>query len=160
MERSHGFSLIELAIALVIAGTVLAFGLPAFGHFRNSLAIDQENAQLTQDMRRARQLAVTRRAPVIVCFGVAPATTNITRYTFHVDSNGDNLVQSNEMVTARQLPGGTRLDDVALSPTDSLVFDISGVLRPGSSGGMLTFSNADGRRDTLCVSAAGICYRP
>ena len=41
MPRSDGFTLIELAIALVIAGIVLATGLPAFTRYRDSLLLRQ-----------------------------------------------------------------------------------------------------------------------
>ncbi len=161
MHRSRGFTLIELMIALVVAGTVLAMGMPAFGRFRNSLQLRQANAQLLQDVRRARQLAVTRRAPVVMTFGSPPSTTNITTYRIHVDNNADNLVQGSEVVTQRRLPSGTKLDRVSMiSQVDTLTFDISGTLKLGTQGGTLVFSNPPGQRDTLVVSAAGICYRP
>jgi hypothetical protein len=119
------------------------------------------NAQLLQDVRRARQLAVTRRAPVIMSFGSPPTTTNITSYTIHVDTNGDNTVQSSEMRTSRTLPRTTVLTNVNMvTQVDTLTFDISGTLKLGSGGGTLIFANSIGKRDTLAISAAGICYRP
>ena len=161
MFRTKGFTLVELMIALVVAGIVLAYGLPAFGHFRNSMLLREVNAQLLQDVRRARQLAVTRRAPVVICFGVPPSTTDITSYTIHVDTNGDNTVQGSESRTLRTLPSGTRLTNVnMITQADSLTFDISGTLKLGSGGGTLVFANTIGKRDTLAISAAGICYRP
>ena len=160
MTVARGFTLIELMIALVVAGVVLAIGLPAFGNYRSSMALRQVNAQLLQDVRRARQLAITRRAPVVLRFGTPPTTTNITDYTIHVDANGDNLVQGTEMRTYRRLPANTSLTSVTMLPVDSLTFDISGILRPGTQGGRIIMGNSLGRRDTLMVSAAGVCYRP
>ena len=90
MRHARGFSLIELMIALVVAGIILAAGMPAFGRYRDSMTLRQANAQLVQDIRRARQLAVTRRAPVVIQFGAPPSTTNITSYEIHVDNNADN----------------------------------------------------------------------
>ena len=104
MPRAAGFSLIELLVALVIAGIVLAIGLPAFGDYRTAMSLKQANAQLLQDVRRARQLAITRRAPVVMVFGTPPVPANITRYTMHVDANADNVWQSSEMFTIRTLP--------------------------------------------------------
>ena len=161
MPRSEGFTLIELAIALVVAGIVLATGLPAFTRYRDSLLLRQAETQLLQDVRRARQLAVTRRAPVVMRFGAPPNYRNITQYSIHIDTNADNLVTSGESAFLRTLPSSTKLDSVCLvSQIDSVTFDISGTLRPGSQGGTFYLSNARGRRDTLALSAAGICYRP
>ena len=160
MSGTRGFSLIELLFACLIAGIVLAIALPTFGHFQNTMSLKQANAQVLQDVRRARQLAVTRRAPVIVCFGTPPSISNITSYTIHVDTNGDGVVQSSEMVTVRNLPTGTRLSAVTLTPVDSLKFDVSGLLFAGNTGGRITLANRINRRDTLMVSAAGVCYQP
>ena len=147
MFSRKGFTLVELLIVLVVVGS--------------GMLLREVNAQLLQDVRRARQLAVTRRAPVVMCFGTPPSTTNITSYTIHVDTNGDNAVQSSEVCTFRKLPSGTRLTNVSLATqVDSLTFDISGTLKPGSGGGTLVFANSTGKLDTLAVSAAGICYRP
>ena len=160
MSGTRGFSLIELLFALVIAGIILAVAMPGFGRFRASMALKQANSQLLQDVRRARQLAVTRRAPVVVRFGAPPVTSGITSYTIHVDTNADGVVQASEMITPRTLPTGTRLSSVVLTPVDSLRFEPSGLLLPGTMGGRLTFANRLNRLDTLMVSTAGVCYRP
>jgi prepilin-type N-terminal cleavage/methylation domain-containing protein len=160
MSGSRGFSLIELCIALVVAGIVLAITMPGFINFRNTMALKQANAQVLQDVRRARQLAITRRAPVVMRFGAPPSISNITSYTIHVDANGDNVLQSNEMITAHNLPNGTRLSAVSLTPVDSIAFDVSGLLRSGTNGGRIVIANRLNRRDTLLVSAAGVCYQP
>ncbi|MEQ1832638.1 MAG: type II secretion system protein [Candidatus Eisenbacteria bacterium] len=161
MSGSRGFTLIELMIALVIAGVVLSVGMPAFGRLRDTLVLRQAGTQLLQDVRRARQLAVTRRAPVVIKFGTPPSTTDITTYEIHVDTNADNVAQTSETRTLRQLPRGTQLDRVTMiSQVDTLTFDISGTLKLGTQGGTLVYSNPAGQRDSLVVSAAGICYHP
>jgi len=163
MSANRGFSLIELMCALVITGIVLAIATPGFGKFRSTMSLKQANAQVLQDVRRARQLAITRHAPVVVSFGNPPAVANITSYKIHVDTNGDNLVQSGEMVTLKNLPAGTQLTTVSLTPVDSLRFDSAGLLlltAAGSPGGCIVLSNRLNRRDTLLVSAVGVCYQP
>ena len=160
MSETRGFSLIELLTTLTIMGIVLAIALPSFGHFRDSMSLKRANAQVLQDVRRARQLAITRRAPVVVRFGTPPTISNITSYTIHVDTNADGLVQTSEMITPRNMPTGTRLSAVSLTPIDSLRFEPSGLLLPGTTGGRLTFANRLNRLDTLMISAAGVCYRP
>jgi prepilin-type N-terminal cleavage/methylation domain-containing protein len=159
MSATRGFSLIELLITLTITGIVLAVALPGFGRFRDSMTLKRANAQVLQDVRRARQLAITRRAQVVMRFGTPPSTTNITQYTIHVDTNSDRLVQSSEIVTMRNLPSGTRLSSVDMSPVDSLTFDLSGLLWNGT-GGRIVIANRLDLRDTLLVSAAGVCFEP
>ena len=51
-----------------------------------------------------------------------------------------------------------KLEKVSLTPTDSIIFDISGILWPSTSGGSLML-NSNGVRETLDVSAAGMVYR-
>jgi prepilin-type N-terminal cleavage/methylation domain-containing protein len=158
LHRMDGFSLMELMIVLTVAGIVMAFGLPAFTSYRNTLALQQARQQLIEDLRGARQYAVTRRAPVYVDFHLAPDTTRC--YQILVDSNADGQANTGERVIQRVLPGRTSFASVSLLPTDRLVFDISGILFPGTSGGMLVFRNPKDKRDTLVVSTAGIVYRP
>jgi len=163
MSTNRGYSLIELMCVLVVAGIVLALAVPGFGTYRTTMSLKQANAQVLQDVRRARQLAITRHAPVVMRFGAPPTVANITSYTIHVDTNGDNLVQSGERITSRNLPTGTRLSAVSLTPVDSLRFDSSGQLlltAAGNPGGRLVLSNRLNRRDTLLVSAVGVCFQP
>ena len=155
----RGFTLIELMIVVVVAGIVLAIAIPSTAGFRQTLALRQIRGQLTSDMRMARQLAVTRRAPVYVRFGNGTTTTNVTTYAIHVDANNDRIAQTTEMVTRRTLPAKTTLANVVLSPVDTLCFDISGILMPGTAGGTLIMRNTKNTRDTVWVSAAGLVYR-
>jgi prepilin-type N-terminal cleavage/methylation domain-containing protein len=160
MRTQRGFTLVEMMIVLVIAGIVMAMGLPAFASYRSSLAIKAARNQLNEDIRSARQFAVTRRAPVFIRFGTTSATTDLTTYTIHVDSNGDGLMNNNERVIKRTMPKNTRISSASLTPADTLGFDISGILIPGQTGGTLIMANTKNKRDTLCVSSAGIVYRP
>ena len=161
MSRAAGFTVVELMFTLVIAGIVLAIGLPAINNYRDSMASAQARAQVLQDVRRARQLAVTRHSSVVMVFGKPPVASNATSYTIHVDSNGDNLRQAGEMCTLRKMPNNTRVQKVQLTPIDSLSFDMAGLLKPPGLGGRLILMNSlNGRKDTLQVSTAGVCYRP
>jgi len=148
-------------IVLVVAGIVFGMGLPAFSSYRSSLALKQAGTNLLEDLRQARQYAVSRRSPVYVIFGNPPVTTNITSYQIYVDRNSNGTLDGNERLYKRTLPRSTQLLSVALAPQpDTLIFDISGILMPGSNGGTLVYANQRGQRDSLQVSAAGIAYRP
>lgn len=157
---SRGFSLIELMIVLVVAGLLLAMGAPAWKGFQRSLLQKQARAEVVQAIRTARQTAITQHAPVIVTFGTPPTTTNITTYAVHIDADGDRVKDSGERWTQRALPATSRLTSVALNPTDSLLFDPSGALMPGGTGGMLIISSGRGSPDTLMVTGVGTVFRP
>lgn len=155
----RGFTLIELMTVVVVVGLVLAIGVPSTANFRQTMALRSLRTQIGTDLRMARQLAVTRRAPVYVRFGNGTTTTNVTAYQIHVDADNDRVIDSNERLIARTVPSKSRFATVALTPTDTLVFDISGILFPGTAGGTLIMRNERNTRDTLWVSAAGLVYR-
>jgi prepilin-type N-terminal cleavage/methylation domain-containing protein len=159
VSAPRGFTLIEMLIAVVIAGILIAIGVPAFLSFEKSLRHDSARETLIEDIRRARQIAVTQRHPVIVVFGAPPTTANIRTYTIHVDTNEDGLAQPTEPRELKTLPDGVVLGSVALNPVDSLRFDVTGLLAPGATGGTLILNRANGR-DTLLVSATGAVFRP
>ncbi len=159
MAAERGFTLIETMIVVVIIGLCLSFGLPAFGSYRSTIALKQAKNQLIEDMRTARQLAITRRSPVFVRFTVGTSTARGS-YTLHVDRNSNGVVDSGERLISRTMPTYSKLVSTALTPANVVNFDISGILVPGTTGGTITFNNTRGKADTLAVSAAGITYRP
>lgn len=157
--RSRGFTLIELLIAVTIAGLVLLVTVPSFGSYLKDLNNKKVRTNLISDLRVARQLAVTEHRPVVVRFGTTSSTTDITTYSIHIDTNGDRIVQAGESFYQKNLPSGTKFTKVSLTPNDSLIFDISGVLWPSTTGGWVVV-NGRSRNDTLYVSAAGIVFQP
>ena len=145
---------------LVIVGLAMMIAMPAFSHYKDTLARRQARQQLIEDIRLARQLSVTQHTQVVLAFGNGVGVNDVSTYTIHADNNGDGVRQAGEAFWNRKMPKSTILNNVALSPTDSLIFDISGILRPGTTGGQLAFKTSRNLRDTLCVSAVGMVYRP
>jgi Tfp pilus assembly protein FimT len=156
--RESGFTMLELCVVCVVMGIVFAMCIPAYGSYKKSMLKWQVREQLMQDLRGARQTAITRHTPVAVVFGNGSTTTNLTYYTIHNDVNGDGVVQSTELRFLRKLPNGAKLNSVTMTPTDSVTFDISGMLKSGS-GGKIVYSTSSST-DTLMVSIAGMIYRP
>jgi Tfp pilus assembly protein FimT len=142
-------------VALVIAGMLFALATPSFTHYRNSLLCAQGRGQVLIDIQRARQASVTRHVPVYVKFTHAPSST----YTVHIDSNSNGIQDTGESVRSMTLPSGVKFTTTSLQPTDSLIFDPSGILRNGTTGGTLVLSG-NGKVDTLFISAVGAVYRP
>jgi prepilin-type N-terminal cleavage/methylation domain-containing protein len=155
--RQRGFTLVETMLVMVVVGIVLAFGLPSFRNYRLTLVRQQAREQLLQDLRAARQVAITRHTPVIVSFkNVGTINSN---YTIHHDRNNDKVIQNTELRSLRRMPRDARVLSVTLTPNDSLLFDTSGILRLGTTGGRIVTQTTNGKRDTLYVSMAGIAYR-
>jgi prepilin-type N-terminal cleavage/methylation domain-containing protein len=157
--RQRGFTLIELMIVIVVAGILVGFTVPSWVSMQRSLLKEQARERIVQDIRTARQTAVTGRVPVVVAFlpsGGGP----IVEYTIHVDTNDDRLVDAGEPWRRVRLPKGTGLTQVAIVPSDSLRFVSSGSLAPGNTGGTIVVSNGRGKADTLMVSSVGMLFRP
>jgi prepilin-type N-terminal cleavage/methylation domain-containing protein len=157
--RQRGFTLVEMMITATVIALILAFTLPNFAGYLKDVNNRQVRSNLVQDLRMARQLAVTEHRPVIVAFGTSGGNTNVTTYSVHMDTNSNRVKDAGESWYQHNLPSGTKFSKVSLTPNDSLIFDISGVLWPGTSGGsIIVFERS--RPDTLYVSAAGIIFQP
>ena len=159
MRNQRGFTLIELLVVLIIIGIVLRFAVPPAQHFRLTLVQGRAKEMVIEDLRAARQRAITRHVPVIVAFGNGVTTINLTSYKVHADTNGDRLVTPGELVFSKNLPRDSKLAMVALTPTDTLMYDVSGTLKTGTSGGKVVITTGM-LTDTLAVSVAGIVYEP
>jgi len=159
VRDQRGVSLVELLVVLIVIGIALRFVVPTVGHFRLTMVQSRAKAMVLEDIRAARQRAITRHVPVFVAFGNGVTTTNLTDYKVHADTNGDRLVTTGEMVNTKTLPRDSKLAMVALTPTDTLIFDVSGTLRTGTSGGKVVITTGT-LTDTLAVSVAGIVYEP
>jgi prepilin-type N-terminal cleavage/methylation domain-containing protein len=60
----RGSSLLELLLALVIAGLLFCIALPKFGFFRDQLAVGEEAGRIAAAHRRARITAILESHPV------------------------------------------------------------------------------------------------
>jgi prepilin-type N-terminal cleavage/methylation domain-containing protein len=155
-----GFTLVEIMVAVVVAGVLMAAGLPSFIHFSRSLSQKQARDLLEGSLRLARQQAVTSHRPIVVAFGNGISTAGVTTYSVHTDVNGDRVKQIGEPWKSFTLPGGTQLTSVSLSPIDTVIFDSSGALAPSVTGGSVVVGGQSGDLDTLLISATGLVYRP
>jgi prepilin-type N-terminal cleavage/methylation domain-containing protein len=71
-----GFTLLEVALTLVIAGLLLGIALPRFGALKQEVVIEQAAQTLVAAHRRARTLAVASGQPAIL--SVADRSLRIT----------------------------------------------------------------------------------
>jgi prepilin-type N-terminal cleavage/methylation domain-containing protein len=73
----RGFTLVEVALVVVIAGMLLGIAAPRFTAMRNGFLIDTAAYQLAGDLRRAQVEAIKRNQTVTVA-KTAASTYNIT----------------------------------------------------------------------------------
>jgi len=64
--RRGGFTLVETLLAVVVAGLVMAIGIPRFLGVREGMKLDAAVYQLAGDLRRAQVEAVKRNQTVVV----------------------------------------------------------------------------------------------
>lgn len=97
-KRTHGFTLLELMFALIVAGILVGIGVPAMGDFiRNGRMTGSANDVLAA-MHYARSEAIKRRLPVVVCtsdnaLDEDPTCANspdLTGWIVFVDNNGND----------------------------------------------------------------------
>ncbi len=73
----RGFTLVETALVVVVAGMLLAIAAPRFTAMRNGFLIDTAAHQVAGDLRRAQVEAIKRNQTVVV-EKTAASTYNIT----------------------------------------------------------------------------------
>ena len=80
-RNQRGFTLVETALVVVVAGMILAIAAPRFTAMRNGMRLDTAAYQLAGDLRRAQVEAIKRNQTVIV------AKTNDTTYNVQFIGN-------------------------------------------------------------------------
>jgi prepilin-type N-terminal cleavage/methylation domain-containing protein len=65
----RGFTLLELLLALAVAGLLFGIALPRFGLFRDQLAVGEEAGRIAAAHRRARITAILESRPVVLTIG-------------------------------------------------------------------------------------------
>lgn len=77
MQR--GYTLLELALALVVAGVCLAIALPRLATIRDTLEVEEAALRIVSAHRRARITAILQSRPMVLSVG--PTTLRITPAT-------------------------------------------------------------------------------
>ncbi|TCO76309.1 GspH/FimT family pseudopilin [Chromatocurvus halotolerans] len=77
-RRSHGFTMIELMVTLVVLGILLGVGIPSFNAIMLNSRTSGVANDLTSAINLARSEAVKRAAPVRVCPSSNPLDTTPT----------------------------------------------------------------------------------
>lgn len=99
MSRSHGFSIIELMIAVAIMSILMAIALPAFSDYIRNVKVRTEAEAFVSGIQLARAEAVRRNAPVeFLLTSDAPTETNVASAT--ASTSGPNwIVRTADLTT-------------------------------------------------------------
>ena len=78
-RRSSGFTLLELAVVLLILGLVYAMAGPMLGNGSVGLDVKAASRQLAAGLRRARSVAVTEHTEAVLTLDVDGRTFSVSR---------------------------------------------------------------------------------
>jgi type IV pilus assembly protein PilA len=126
----RGFTLIETALVIVVAGLLLAVAVPRFTAMRNGLQLDTAAYQLAGDLRRAQIEAIKRNQTITVAKTAAS--------TYNIQLIGDRTFESNVQFAAGVMTVGM----ASFGP-------------PVGGGATFTLNHA-GRTKTVTVGANGL----
>ena len=138
-----GASLMELLMAVSIAGVLFAIGVPSVSNVFAVYALHGASGELVANLQKARVAAASQNNRFVV------HRTNAHTYTIHDDDDGDGVQDDGEAVTtidtAQQWPG------ISITSTGDVTF------RPdGSALSAVTFTvTAQNGTDSVTVSTAG-----
>lgn len=122
--QSSGFSLIELMVTLLIAGIVLAIGLPAFSNFVKDNRLTAQTNDLLVSMHVARNEAVNRGHNVRV-LTLSGGTDWTSGWQILLDVDGDGDTDAEDAI----LRNYDALKNAALtSDVSSVTFEPTGYL--------------------------------
>lgn len=107
---AKGFTLLELMMALAVAGVVLAIAIPNFNAFRLNARMTSAANDLLGGLNVARSEAIKRQQPVALCGSATPNASPpacsgaLTGWVVWVDTNNDGAIAATEQVVARHEP--------------------------------------------------------
>ena len=133
----RGFTLVETALVIVIAGMLIGIAAPRFSAMRNGFQLDTAAYQLAGELRRAQIEAIKRNQTIRV--------TKTAASTYDVES----LTPAVTLLYSRSFEPGVEFDVAAMTVS----FASFG---PPIGGGATFTINFGGRTKTVTVGANGI----
>jgi prepilin-type N-terminal cleavage/methylation domain-containing protein len=137
---SRGFSLVELAVTLVVLGLVLAFSIPSFQSFNTTQQLKGATENVAAQMRMMREVAIS-------------SGTTQTMHFFYANLGGDYHIHNGATVGAIwSLPRnivyywGAGTNSIMTATSDGRM----------SSSGMIILQDQNTKRDTVSVLASGL----
>jgi len=144
-RNQSGFTLIEIAVVILILGLLFGFSIPTFAAFRQSQMLEAATQNLVGQLRLGRQKAI--------------GLQHEQKLTFSV---GTNLYSVKDLTTGEtfgpfRFPNGVVLEDASIvvgGVTGSTITALTDGRFSGS--GEFVLRDSKGVRDTVSVQASGL----
>jgi prepilin-type N-terminal cleavage/methylation domain-containing protein len=145
-SRSKGFSMVELAITLVVLGLILAFGIPMYQSYNTTQQLKGATENVAGQMRLLRETAIGTGQPQTMHF-TSGFVFNGTTSDYHIH---------NASVGATwRLPRGI-IYFWGSGTASSYIFKSDGRLDPTTPSGIVILQDPKGNRDTVSVMSSGL----
>ena len=144
-RNASGFTLIEIAVVILILGLIFGFSIPTFRSYRQSQMLEAATQNLVGQLRLGRQKAISMQHEQRLTFSVG---TN--RYTVMDLSTGQSF-------GPYDFPNGVVLEDASIvvgGVTGSTITALTDGRYSGS--GEFILRDSKGVRDTVSVQASGL----
>ena len=102
-RSESGYSLTELLVVVAIVGVLSLISVPAFINFKNQNTFRSDLRNFTNDLRAARQFAITQTVDVRVELDIAGNSLTSNTYRFYRSNGG---IWTTATWTALTVPGG------------------------------------------------------
>jgi prepilin-type N-terminal cleavage/methylation domain-containing protein len=142
---ASGYTLVEVAVALLVLGLIFGFSVPSFRAFRQSHLLESASSDVVGQLRLGRQKAI--------------GMQHEQRLTFSV---GTNTYMVEDLVTGQTLgpfalPKGVILEDASIVVGGVTGATITALTDGRFSGsGEFVLRDPAGKRDTVSVQASGL----
>ena len=155
--RQSGFTLIEMLMALTVAGIVIALAVPSFRYITNSNRIASEINGLLGDLQYARAEAIKEGRSVTVCVsasgtGCAGTTTWQNGWIVFQDPNANGVVDAGETILRVQTTFTGTDTFVASNGVGAITFNREGYAVGMAAGTQISLHDATGNNAwTRCL---------
>ena len=170
-RRLAGFTLIELAIVLVIAALLVRVATPGMSRPVAARALAAQASEFMAALRFARSEAMKRGGPVIMCRLQPPATGHCAQgggdwgaWMVFADADRSGAYEAGEPLVSSHLEPSNRLSVSAVVP--GVTFEATGIARSTADGGKVVFLLSPGARASAGTAAGDrasqrqVCVNP
>jgi prepilin-type N-terminal cleavage/methylation domain-containing protein len=140
-QQLRGFTLVELAITIIILGMLFAMGIPAFRSLSQSQLLVANTENIAAEFRMLRQRALSQSSDQVLHF-----TANFLNSDYHLHQPSGYIYPLGKLAPGITLYAGT-------GTSASFTMHRDGTIDPAA---MVILQNTRGMRDTVSVQVSGL----